>query len=398
MCRLPQDQVPELASEEEARAWAKSQTAIHSARKAHIANKLAWKTKYYQFSELIELYAKWQQPRAPNTYKSNVYYLEQWIFPFFLNEKSSNNVNNWHLYLQEFVDWLQTDDALVKKRRTTKLAASTVNNIVKTLNTFLACLVSYHKIDPDSVRKAPTLPEHTLNRRTFADVILEPEMRNVHAKMSELFMPAADFFLVLWHTGMRFSELFGLPMSGLFKGDVPSKPLHDELRKCGIDYVGYIYLESQPENDDKRREADGTIKRKPLKSSKTISPKNARIIPIRTKEVWNVLALRYRAQQEMLLAKQFGADKINYMLFEDLSWNRANLTLQKTYAALKLEMKPYHCCRHTFTTLLVGETRSFFLTRSITGHKKDKSFERYLHIFERLGIEAQQNEQEIDVI
>jgi hypothetical protein len=45
--------------------------------------------------------------------------------------------------------------------------------------------------------------------------------------------------------------------------------------------------------------------------------------------------------------------------------------------------------------LLVGETRNMFLTRAITGHKKDKSFERYLHIYEEMNQDALENEQEI---
>jgi hypothetical protein len=56
--------------------------------------------------------------------------------------------------------------------------------------------------------------------------------------MRELHVPAAEFFLVLWHTGMRFNELFGLPMNALFKAEVTCKPLAEELTKSGITYHG----------------------------------------------------------------------------------------------------------------------------------------------------------------
>jgi hypothetical protein len=122
--RLPQSAVPHLETEAEARAWAKSQQAIQSARRAHIEAKLNWRKKYYDFQKLLDLYSKWQQARAPNSWKSNVYYLEQWVFPYFLLEQRNNNCNNWHLQARQFVDWLQTDEAAIKKERPAPLAAS----------------------------------------------------------------------------------------------------------------------------------------------------------------------------------------------------------------------------------------------------------------------------------
>jgi hypothetical protein len=125
--------VPHFDTEADARARAKSQQAILSAKRAHIEAKLNWRAQYYDFQELLELYRKWQQARAPNSWKSNLYYLEQWVFPYFLLEKKSNNV--------------------------------------KTYNGFLTCLLDYHRLDPDSLRKASALHEHKLNRRSKSDVI-----------------------------------------------------------------------------------------------------------------------------------------------------------------------------------------------------------------------------------
>jgi integrase len=63
-----------------------------------------------------------------------------------------------------------------------------------------------------------------------------------------------------------------------------------------------------------------------------------------------------------------------------------------------LGSKSYHCCRHSYTTLLVGETRSYFLVRMITGHRSQKAFERYLHVYEQVALAARQESQEIDVL
>ena len=242
------------------------------------------------------------------------------------------------------------------------------------------------------------MPEHMVAHRTFKDVILEPEMRRVYEAMKKINVAAAEFFLVLWHTGMRFSELYGLPMTALYRGDIKAEALRDELAKCNIEYKGYLYLDSQPETDDRKRAEDKSIPRKPLKACKEIGPKWGRVIPIRTTELWNILVARHRVQNDERLKKTYGGDKASYVLFGDLEYNKAVNTLKQAYESLGLAPKSYHCCRHSFTTLLVGETRSFFLVRSITGHRKDKSFEKYLHIFESISMEAQQEEQELDFI
>ncbi len=392
--RLKKSEHPFFDNREKAQSWADSQDAIKAAEKDHIARKLAWKTAYYDFQKLLMDYGVWQKQKAPNSWKSCVFYLEKWTFPFFLVEKQAGNVNNWHLFFLEFFDWLQGPH----KDRKIPLAASTVNNIAKATNTFFSFLLAYGKIDPDSVRKMETLPEHKINHRTFADVISPDEMVNVYTHMKKSHPPAADFFYVLWHTGMRFSELYGISLTSLFKGQITNKALHDELVKSQINYIGYIYLESQPEYDDRKRLPDGSIPRKPLKSCKTIGPKNARIIPIRDKEIWNVLAIRYKKAMEQFEAKECSLNKDDFPLFDDLEWNKAQRTLRQSYSDLGLPFKSYHCCRHSFTTHLVGETRNFFLVRAITGHKKDKSFERYLHIYEQISLESIRNDQIIDVV
>lgn len=397
--RLKKSEHPHFATLEEAQSWARGQQAIYASKKNYIAQKLAWKTQYYNFNELIDLYTGWSKGEAPNSWQAAISYLNNWVFPFFLNEKKSGNVNNWHLHYQEFRDWLTKPDLNLKGGKKTNLALSTANSIIKTLNTFTTCLAKYNKMDREVARiKCEAFEAHKLARRSLKDIIPPDEMKAIHARMHTIHPPAADFFLVLWHTGMRFNELFSLPITALYKGQMTNKSFHDELSKCGIDYVGYIYLDSQAEHDDRKREEDKAIKRKPLKGLKEIHPRNARTIPIRTPEVWNVLARRHKVALESFVKKEFGGDKSSYVFFEDLEWNKAYNALKTAYSDLGIDAKQFHCCRHTFTTLLVGETRSFFLTRAITGHRVDRTFERYLHIYEQIGLAAQQNEQVIEEI
>lgn len=394
--RYPASKIPRFDSKEEAERWGKTQAAAMGARKSFIEKKLAWKTKHYQFNELLVRFESWQRERAPNSWKNNVQYLEQWVFHWFLNMKGLNNVNTWHLYFHEFTDWLKTEGNQILRGKPKPLAAGTINNILRTVNVFLTFLHSYNLIDPDSVQKTPVLPSHKLGVRGYKDIITEAEFKQLCGAIDN--ESVVEFLKVLYNTGMRFNELFGLPMSALFKGDIPNEALKKELERCQITYYGYLLLDSQPADDDRRREADGTILRKPLKSHKTISPKNSRIIPIRTKEIWNILAARYMKQAAMHNEHAYGPDRQNYMLFDELTYNLTYIHLRKAYNACKLPPKGFHACRHTFVTRLVGETRSFFLTRMITGHRKDTSFERYLHIYEQIATEAKATEQVIDLV
>lgn len=401
--RLKKDEHPVFRRREEAETWAKGQEGIRQSRKDAHQRKLAWRTAHYDFVQLLQLYENWQKERAPNSWSSCIGYLELWVFPYFLQERHSANVNDWHLQFREFRDWLGSDRALETRGRKTPLAISTQNNIIKALNTFLECLRAYNKIDPASAQKCEAYPEHKLNHRGVDAVIQPAERDRIHAALRTINPGVADFWMVLWHTGMRFSELFGLPMNALVRGEITttagvSGDLKKQLIAAGIEYHGYLYLDSQPQTDDRRREPDGTIARKPLKSCKAIAPRYARVIPIREREVWNILAVRFKEQQKEFLQKRWGQSQRNYPLFDDLEWNKVYGALKAAYKACGLPVRGFHDCRHSFATFLVGETGNSMLVRMITGHRSTKAFERYLHIYEQIALAARQDSQDIDVI
>lgn len=395
--RLRKGQHPHFSDRADAEAWAKSQAGIRAAEAAWHLRKAAWRAQFNDLGEYLKVYTKWQKKKAPNSWRNSVASLEHYVFPFFATKKQSNNINQWHLFYQEFVDWLG-DEAETAGRTPGRITKGTANGVIRALNTFMTCMRTYNRLDADLVAKCPSFPEHELNRMGFEHVIQVDEMNRVWEQLKRIDDAVADFFLVLWHTGMRYSELAGLPLTALFRGNIPSPALHDELKKCNVTYHGYIHLESQPATDDCRREEDGSLKRKPLKACKEISPRFTRNIPIRTKEVWNILATRHKEALKSFAKKVFTKEKGDYLLFADLEWNRATNSLRRAFAELGLDAKGFHACRHSFTTNLVGETRSFFLVRAITGHRKDKSFERYLHTFEQISQEARRNEQEIETI
>jgi hypothetical protein len=123
-------------------------------------------------------------------------------------------------------------------------------------------------------------------------------------------------------------------LGSIFKGDVPKGPLKEELDKFKVHYYGYIYLQSQIDDNYKKRDSQGRIVRKPLKQCKVISPKNSRIIPIRDKKTFNILVGLHRVQQEHLIAQKYGLDRDDYLLF-DVGWNELTRGLRAAYSAAR---------------------------------------------------------------
>jgi integrase len=397
--RVPRSRIPPLNSREEAEQWMRSQEAIGESRAAYVAAKLAWREKYYNYTELLEKFLVWKRETAPNSWESARGYMEHWVFPYFLTEKHLGNVGDWHLHYQQFLDWLRSPERVVRRGKRRPLSASQINNVVKCLNTFITFLAKYSLIDRDIARiKCESLPDHMLGRRSYKDVIQPEENTALVAALRGISPAAADYQMISWHTGMRWNELYSLPITALFRGEPTNEAIREELRKCGITAVGYIYLESQAVHDDGRREPDGSILRKPLKGRREIHPKWSRTIPIESVEVWNILATRYKLGLLDHADGRYGSNKENYRMFEDLEWNEAQKSLRKACEVVGIPRRTYHYNRHSYNTFLVGRTRSFFLARAILGHLTEKSFNRYLHIFEQLGMESRKQEQVIDLI
>ncbi|MFW7381459.1 MAG: hypothetical protein ACOH5I_21805 [Oligoflexus sp.] len=386
--RVKKAKAPICRTLEEAEKWAE-QFSVRLKRKNQLED---LQLTYPDFFKLLDKYMAWYRTQAPNSHSAALGYMQHYVLGFFLSLKKESDINNWYLLHQEFIDHL-TNKA--KTRQGKRLANATINNVIKTYNTFIECMKRYNLIAPASMVKCPAVPKHKLNMRDLSDVISEAELTEVSQKLPA---PISEFFQVLWHTGMRFNELFTLPIDTLYKGNLPSASLHDELTRLGLEYFGYIRLESQGSLPRGRRDENGAVPRKPLKGFKTISPKNARLIPIFDKSIWNVFARRYLTEMQKLNDGVYTRNKSDYLFFDDLEWNKANLGLAAAYEGLDYKPKSYHCCRHSFVTRFVGQTKSFFLTRAITGHRSSEAFERYLHIFEQLVLESQQNSQVIEEI
>jgi integrase len=391
--RLKKEDHPHFSKREDALAWAATQDAMRAARLDLVAKKEAWKTAFYQFDELKERFKTHMKEKAPNSWDNTMVNFENHAMYFFLEIKKASNINQWHFLYPEFREWLRLE---ARTKTGQGLSYSTCNHVIHSVNNFISFLVERGEVDVDAAKKCKVFGSEKLGVKGFESVIEEPEFRLTHTKLKEIDEDVADLFWVLYETGMRVHELRSLPITALFRGELDG-PMQEELKEKKIEYVGYIVLESQASEKSLMRDEDDLTKyfeRKPLKGRKTISPKNNRLIPIFKKETWNILARRYKAGKENFTKKLFGTKEDNYLFFENLSKSRIDRAFEQVYDKHP-HPKTAHDCRHSFCTLFTGKTRSFFLARTILGHKS-KSFERYLHLFEQMALKAKAKTQEIE--
>lgn len=393
--RIPTSHHPKFSTLKEANDWLKTQHAYEQTRKARMEKKLEWRTKFYDFEPLLVDFMEWHKTLAPNSYKSDRLYMT-YVYEFFLNIKKQGNVNMWVNFHGEFKKWLMKD-AVGTKKTTQKISYSTANHCIKALNNFQKFLVEFSKMDKDAAVTCECYPQHLVGKRGWEDVITYEEFDRIYAELLKIDPLTADFFMTAFHSGMRFSEILGLPMGYLYSGDLAG-PLGEEILKTYPKIYGFIVLESQLAEDFIARDEFKTIKRKPLKTKKKISAENARTIPLTSKEAWNTLARLYLKQQEAYETQTYGLSKDNYALFQGLNMTKASKSLLEAYSRLGIaKPKSFHCCRHSKATYLVGETRSYFLGRAIIGHRSDV-FDDYCHIYEMIALKAKQSSNVVKIV
>ena len=213
-------------------------------------------------------------------------------------------------------------------------------------------------MDPASIVKCPRYPNDKLNRRNFSFVVNKDERDTVFNSRKFMNIEIAEFFLLLWHTGLRFNEARSINIESLHLGMVPEGPLSREMETVRFgEYFGYLYIDKQLPKADIRNEYD-SVKYKPPKGKKKIDPKYAKIVPIKDKQVWNILARRYKASKASMAKGEHGKLKSSYLLFDIPSL--ASITLKDVYKKLGLVYNGFHSCRQSFATYTVGEYRSNF--------------------------------------
>ena len=384
-----------FTSKAEAEEWIRKQKDFQNTRRARMERKQEWLNRNYEVTKLAEAFYDWHKTEAPNSFQQDRLYMT-YVTEYFIGSKGLSNPNTWVNYRGQFKIWL-LKDARGTRDNSQNLSYSTINHILKAYNNFMRYLREVNEIDEDQALSVVTYPQHLVGKRGWEDVITYEEFERVRAELQKDSPLVADFFTTAFHTGMRFSEILGLPMGYLYSG-VPEGPVAEEILKSYPKIYGYIVLESQIRDDYISRNERNKIYRKPLKTKKKISAENARTIPITDKEAWNVLAALYLSQKVEFDKQTFGSHKDDYALFEGLNMAKANRALAAAYSTLMIARpKSFHCCRHSKATYLVGETRSYFLGRAIIGHKSDV-FDDYVHIYAMIALKAKQSDNVIKIV
>jgi len=149
--RLKVSKHPNFKTRAEADQWAKSQSAYETQMKAKTEQRLAWKSKYYDWDKLVQKFAEYYKDKAPNSSEAAVGAIENYVLPYFLQEKSANNANIWPDLFPEFRDWLKLQKSPRGKEQ--KLALATQNNVVIALNAFMSWVAEYSYIAKGNIVK-----------------------------------------------------------------------------------------------------------------------------------------------------------------------------------------------------------------------------------------------------
>jgi integrase len=390
----------DISTEKEAREIESSLKAEYDSAKERFKRQLDWQNKYYSFKSLLDKYTELQKRKSPYGFKNSVHYLKYYVLPYFLNIAQNNNINNWHLSYRKFRIWLEDEASLVRDPNK-RISYSSKNHAVKSLNTFMRHLKNEGIINQLHICEA--FDESKLNEKSIDDVVTEEESWIVYKKLRELnYHNEAEYFLMLYWTGMRFNEGLGISLGDIYKGEISRDSLKNLLRRNLIfykdeqdipneylfRYFGFITLSSQPDNGGSRsivRDKYDQVLRKPLKMKKAINERNTRIVPIVCEELWEVLSRRAKREYKRWKNNHhLSSNKSDYLLFEGITASTSMLRLKEAYEKSNLKYRSWHCCRHSRGTFLHGKTGDKELSMQWLGHASEKVHSKYLHTYEGL--------------
>ncbi|MBK7845116.1 MAG: site-specific integrase [Bdellovibrionales bacterium] len=388
--RLRVGEIPSgINSDDDADAFCRQKESEIEAAKIRIVRRLKWKSRYHNFETLMEVFKNERLKESPNNWKNDIYYMEHYVLNFFINQNTYSNMNDWYIHFEDFKDWL---DRVKTIKGNNTLAYSTKNQCIKALNAFLKVMHRKNKVD--RVTKCAQFARHLENSKSIDEVISKSDIQRIYSELGTIDETSAALFFLLANTGLRINEGLGLSLDSLVQGEIENKAFHEQLRTHGIDYVGYLSLESQPVNLIRLRDQNGRVPRKALKGRRKIDPKNNRIIPIIDKEVFNTLVKLYFTQRDLFSKKKFGDDPKDYLLFDGLNKQRFGIHLKKACQNLKIRHYTPHSCRHTFATQFTGLTfGNVFLCQMVLGHRDLNTSRKYIHIWEQIQKESKSAQQ-----
>lgn len=382
--RLPSTQTPTLSTDIEAQAFCDHWNESNHSLQNKVDQKILWEKTHAQFVFLIEKYSEARAEAAPYSWQSNVYYLRYHVLSFFLSEKNEPHPNEWHYHFEDFRRYLQKVTPLkTRKKGNGNFSYSTMNGIIKSLNSFMLMLFRESQITFEF--KCRLFEKWRCNEKTSDSVIPSERQISIFKRLDEIDSLAADMFYVCLHTGLRTNEALGISIADLTQGFPDSKPLKMALKPYDFNVHGFISLESQPLIKSQPRNEKGQVPRKPLKGKRRIGDRNSdRTIAIFDSECMNILIRRYNSQLALFQGKAFGLESKDYLLFDGLNRNIYSNHLRKAQGSHEKIFTP-HDTRHTYSTWLAETTGGDLrLCKLILGHSSISTTEAYVHMGERI--------------
>ncbi|BAQ92867.1 integrase family protein [uncultured Mediterranean phage uvMED] len=320
----------------------------------------------------IASYEAEQKNKNFKSYKLNIYCLKNFVLLYFLEVKKIKSINLWSNHFISFKRWLEQE---AKTKKNKRLSYSTINTIIKNLNSFMTFLVKEKHINPQETKRISLFKKDKLKKMNLEDAISKIEFEKILKSLQKTKPYVGDFFQVMYNTGLRFSECFSLPMCSVVHSKLIGD-FHNQLEHMGMFYYGYILLKSQCATKTRKRNKDGSISRKPLKRMKSVSDGH-RYIPIFDRETWNTLIRLSRNALVDFNKDKYGTSEENYLLFENLSYNSAVREFRKASQDCKIRHKGYKACRHAYAFRLIKRTQSYTLSNHILGHSTLEAFTNY---------------------
>lgn len=397
--RLSKDCHPVIQMEREAIEFCRQWNARNDSMKVRAQKKMEWSTKYHNFNDLLKKFEWDRREEASYSWEDNLYQVRYYVFPFFLEMKKENNLNQWYYHFEEFRDYLKTATALRSKIEKKTLSYSTMNAIIKSLNAFIKSMYRRREVDRDY--KCRLFNASKLQQRSFESVLDPLTQKRLFEKMRERNLLMFQFLKVSLSTGLRLNEQVGVSLSDFILGEPESPFIRKSLSPYRLKIYGYLTIDSQPSlNRQSPREDQQKVPRKPLKGKKNSDLDQSRIIPIFDKEVVNILVSLWNEQRRLYERKRFGFNPKDYLLFDGLNKNIYSAHLREAQKALQFQrFYTPHDMRHTYATWIAEKTRgNYAVCRMILGHASIRMTLRYVHLHAKLRMELKSKNQLLEEI
>ena len=249
-------------------------------------------------------------------------------------------------------------------------------------------------LDRGSLFQCRNIEDYKIVSRGPEHVLLPADFERLSSKVKEIDEDVYHAVVILYHTGIRLSELFSLNLTSYrenldehFVDTLVGKKNPWETDRKISKVPGLLVLDSQVKSSilKNMRDENGNLNFSSVKTGKgKIDYKDLRLLPIFCKRFYETVVFLHGKAEEDFEKRKFGKNKKNYFYFTELYGGKVRRVMAQAGEAIGLKVidgssfTPY-CLRHSCCTLL-----AFFdnesLNRKILGHRSAAVNSRYQHL------------------